>query len=359
MYEFKNALKSNKLILISLALFAAVTEVLLGIMDCRLYDGEMNYFRFSGNIVFRLVMLAVGICLAYLISGVLKFDFFPQFLAPVFTAISVICSCSGLAYAFDTNYKAYSLCSVAAVITLAFYYVSRCGDSLGHTLFYVFLITVLAVGTLDEIEVFIVLSVHILLFVYNYKNFTSNSVKAVNCVFVALAAAALVMLFICQIIDYMAMRYFEGETIFYIEKMFLTVPAFGDSEFFGEIADKRSEYNLAKIFGSYGYVIGTFTVLVIVAFVASISIKCVKQKGEMKPALIAASVILAVRSISALFINFGVITGTRSVMLLISEGHHGYFIVGLLVGLTVAASKNYFSEEELKHGNYILYSALL
>lgn len=359
MYEFKNALKSNRFVLISLGVFFAASEILLGIINFREYGGDLSCFRFTGNIVLRLFMLVVGICLAYIVSYTLEFDFFPQFLAPAFTVISVLCSYSGLGYAIDTNQKNYMFCSVAALISLALYYISRCSDSLLHTLFYILQTTVLALGTFDEIEIFIVLSAHILLFIYNRKNFSVKSVKIVNYIFTALAVAALVACFVRQMNDYIGMRYFEGETIFYIEKMLFYSPLFGKSEFYYDIIDKRAEYNLAKIFGSYGYVVGTATVLIIAAFVAGICYKCIKNKGKMKPALIAVSTIFVVRCTAALFVNFGVITGTSSCMPLLSQGSFGYFIVGLLAGITIAASRNNFSQEDFENGKYILYSAVL
>lgn len=359
MYEFKNALKSNRLILICLGLYAVTAEVLLGIMNCSNSDSDINYFSFSVNIIFKLIMPVIGICLAYVLTGMLDFDFVPQFLAPVFTVISILCNYSGIGYAINSNYKTYSLCSIAAILCLAFYYVNRCGDSLIHTLFYIILTTTLAIGTFDQIEVFTVLSVHIMLFVFNCKNYKSKAISTVNYIYVSLAAAVLIILFIYQITDYIAMRYYEGKTIFYIERMLLTAPALGESEFFHEIMEERSEYNPAKIFGFYGYIIGTAAMLIISAFVASVCIKAQKSKSRIKPVLIAVAVIIAVESIAALFINFGVITGISSSIPLLSEGYLGYFKTGFLVGLVIASAKNRFLQEDFEDGRYILFSPIL
>lgn len=345
MKTLKQICKKNWYIIATTLLLFVSSEVLVGVM---VYDQQyftLNPFDSYVSIaVLRIFLLFAGFLISYFCAGILKKKYSPLILS-VLMLLAVIYRENDLNLLF--NY--YSICFVAAVLSLAFYYVNYCTDSIKHTLLYIAVTTVLWGMLFFEIEFFVIVSVNVFLFITNQKSISQKSVKAVNWIFAGVSSAFLILESVVSMISHMEYRhnrnghleigYTESDTIPLLEKMMITSKEFGVSEYFSEFADERYVYNLAKIFGYYGCYAGTAMIIMVVAFAASIIISCCKKQDKMKSVCGAAAIMLVVRTLAALFINFGIISTMDSHLPFIALCTCGCLNVGLIIGFLFAADK--------------------
>lgn len=353
MKTFKQICKKNWYIIASALFLFVYSEVLLGIMtsDSRYFKPEASSFDIE-IMILKVVILIIGVLITYLLTGILK----AKFSLPIVTGLAV------LAYIFRENelnlLLNYTLiCFVAAMLCMAFYYVNYCTDSIIHTLIYIAVSVVLWGTMFFGIEIFIVLSTNIFLFIANQKSVSRKSVRAANLIFTAVSATMFVLTFFARIVNHMDYRhdrsgyleigYTESDLIPLLEKMMISSNTFGASEYFGEFANERYVYNLAKIFGYYGYYIGIATIMLVAFFTVCILIGCYKKQDKIKSVCGAAAIMLTVRTLSALFINLGIISIVDSHFPFVTLSPCCYMNIGLIIGFMLAADK----ENLLKRNN--------
>ena len=336
--------KNGYIIAITLFLFVS-SEVLVGVM---VYDQQ--YFTLNPFIsyisiaVLRVFLLFAGFLLSYFCAGILKKKYSSLILSALML-LAVIFRDND----FNLILNYYSICFVAVTLSLAFYYVNYCTDSIKHTLIYIAVTTALLGMLFFEIEFFVIISVNIFLFIANQKSIGQKSVKVVNWIFAGISSAFFILESVVSMISHMEYRhnrngyleigYTESDTIPLLEKMMITSKEFGASEYFSEFADERYVYNLAKIFGYYGCYAGTAMIIMVVAFVVSIIIGCCKKQDKMKSVCGAAAIMLIVRTVAALFINFGIISTMDSHLPFIALCTCGCINIGLIVGFVFVADK--------------------
>lgn len=345
MKTLKQICRKNRYIIASALLLFVCSEVLVGVM---VYDQQYftlkPYNSYVSIAVLRVLLLFAGFLISYFCAGILKEKYSPLILS-VLMLLAVIYRENDLNLLF--NY--YSICFVAVTLSLAFYYVNYCTDSIKHTLIYIAVTTALWGMLFFEIELFVIVAVNIFLFITNQKSISQKSVKAVNWIFAGVSSVFLILESVVSMISHMEYRhnrnghleigYTESDTIPLLEKMMITSKEFGVSEYFSEFADERYVYNLAKIFGYYGYYAGVAMIIVVVAFAASIIIGCCKKLDKMKSVCGAAAIMLVVRTAAALFINFGIISTMDSHLPFIALCTCGCINVGLIIGFLFAADK--------------------
>ncbi|MBQ4059499.1 MAG: hypothetical protein IJD40_11280 [Lachnospiraceae bacterium] len=345
MKTFKQICKKNWYIIASTLFLFVSSEVLVGVM---VYDQQYfilkPYDSYVSIAVLRVLLLFAGFLISYFCAGILKKKYSPLILSALML-LAVIYRENDLNLLF--NY--YSICFVAVMLSLAFYYVNYCTDSIKHTLLYIAATITLWGMLFYEIEFFVIVAVNVFLFITNQKSISQKSVKAVNLIFTGISLVFLILKSVMHMISHMEYRhnrnghleigYTESETIPLLEKMMITSEDFGTSEFFGEFADERYVYNLAKIFGYYGYYAGVAMVIMVVAFAASVLVGCCKKQDKVKSVCGAAAIMLVVRTIAALFINFGIISTIDSHLPFISICACGCLNAGLIIGFLFAADK--------------------
>lgn len=348
---FRQICKKNWYIIASTLLLFVCSEVLVGVM---VYDQQYftlkPYDSYVSIAVLRIFLLFAGFLISYFCAGVLKKKYSPLILSALML-LAVIYRENDLNLLF--NY--YSICFVAVMLSLAFYYVNYCTDSIKHTLIYIAVTTALWGMLFFEIEFFVIVAVNIFLFIANQKSISQKSVKAVNWIFAGISSAFFILKSVMHMISHMEYRhnrnghleigYTESDTIPLLEKMMITSKEFGVSEYFSEFADERYVYNLAKIFGYYGCFAGIATVIMVAVFAASIIIGCCKKQDKMKSVCGAAAIMLVVRTVAALFINFGIISTMDSHLPFIALCTCGCINVGLIIGFLFAADKEMVTKE--------------
>lgn len=351
MKTLKQICKKNWYIIASTLLLFVSSEVLVGVM---VYDQQYftlkPYDSYVSIAVLRVFLLFAGFLISYFCAGILKKKYSPLVLSALML-LAVIYRENDLNLLF--NY--YSICFVAVTLSLTFYYVNYCTDSIKHTLLYIAVTIVLWGMLFFEIEFFVIVAVNIFLFIANQKSISQKSVKAVNWIFAGVSSAFLILKSVMCMLDHLEYKHYgdnyheigytENEIMPILEKMLITSKDFGASEYFGEFADERLVYNLAKIFGYYGYYAGTAMIIMVVAFVASILIGCCKKQDKMKSVCGAAAIMLVVRTVAALFINFGIISSVDSHLPFIALCTCGCLNAGLIIGFLFAADKEMITKE--------------
>lgn len=327
MKTVKSIVKNNSFIIISTFLLVIAAEIFTGIMRYNLHSAEFETADFCGDILFRIFSLFAGVVSACFFCGLANNGFSGVF-AAITTVFTAVASISESGYHYD---KCYNICFILALLSLSFYYVNKCLDSLKHTVCYYVLMSVLAAATADKIEFFMVLTVVILMFASNRQLIGIKQVLLVNgiCMIAAVIASA------CAVVDrmdaYLGIVYIEGSVI-HPERVLLSDKPFGTAMYFNEIANAPSMYNLTKIFGYFGFVAGTVMCIVIALFVASIFMKCFSSRAWTTCAAFVAVSVISIRCFAGFLESFSIITGSYSGVPVLSEGSCGYFVVGILLG---------------------------
>ena len=343
-FKDTKVLKDNWYVIVATVILIVSSEVFCGIMDYERICSDGGMFRFFGNIILRFTFLIAGTLLAYFFGAILNTDI-AGISAGLFTILTVLSSDSVLGYMFIRNYNCYSISIVLAMISLAFYYLHNCTDSLLHTLLYFLMNTVLAVVTAGEIEFFIVLFVVVFMFTSKWMLIKSDSARIVNYICITIAVIALICMLVEKMFNYLSISYIEG-TVYHPESILLSAEMFGKSGFYEEFADAPSVYILTKIFGYYGRLTGTAMCVIIGLFVACIFMKCVNCSGFVKPADLVTSMVMGIRCIAGFFQNFSVISGYEIRIPILSEGIWGHLITGILLGYIFASRQRLFGMQD-------------
>ncbi len=333
MKVFKEICKSNWYVIATTFLLVLSTEVFCGIINYNSICSDKGVFHFYGNIFLRFTFLIGGVLLAYFFGGILNHEC-SGVLALLFTVFTMINSNSILWYVSGHN-DSYTIFVVLAMISLVYYYVNTCTDSLSHTIFYYFMVTALAIASIDKIEFFIILLVTVLVFATKWMLVISKSVIVVNYICIIAAVFALAYMLVEQMDAYLGILYVEGAR-FHPEAVILTAKTFGEAECFEEIANVTYIYVLTNIIGHFGKIIGIVMCAIIMLFVVSILVKCLSFSNLVKPADIVVAMMISVKCLAGIFENFAIISGMYVRIPILADNRVGYFVVGLLLGFMLA-----------------------
>lgn len=358
MRTFRQVCRKNWYIIASTLLLAVFSEVLCGIM---IYDRQ--YFN-PENVSFYIGMTAISTLISFagMVFVYFSFEIFRMKYASLIATVLTVCVTLFKEEELNLLLNYDLLCFVAAMLSLAFYYVNYCKDSVVHTVLYITEISVLSYIMLDEIELYIVMLIHIFLVITNNNTIKRKLIKVINWIFTGFVTFMLTMHFVYCLTDQIRYRYIDGynaegsdelgyyakNTILLLEKMMMSAERSSASEFFGEFANESFAYNLAKIFGYYGYEIGAIAVLLIFILLASVLIGCSKKQEKMKPAAAVAATILTIRTVSAFLINFGFISILELHMPILTVCPCSALVVGMSLGIIFAADKE---ETDLKEND--------
>lgn len=338
MKSLKQSCKNNWYVIAATLLTVVCSEVLIGIMKCNSFPESFDLPEFSGNSVLKVAVLVGGVILSFVITAMFSSKFSGIF-AMICTVNTVLFSCS----VFDS--EGWFYCSLfAAVIMLMFYYKNACIYSAGHTVFYYILLTALTVtiAIQDMIEIFVILITAVVIFAVNRNEISSKSALVINYVFSVLAIIAVICLFVEGMDSYFGVKFVEGDS-YHPELLFLTTKPFGEAEYYPYMMEESSIYNLAKIFGYYGYVAGTAMCVVITFFALSFFVKCFGSNKNPCPTKILAAMMISVRCIAGFFENFS-LSGSMYVRIpVLSDGIAGYLLVGIMLGFMLMSDEIMYS----------------
>ena len=345
MSTFRQVCRKNWYIIAFTLLLAVTSGILCGIMVCdEQYFSSDMFSSVIGLMLSDVVLLIAAFFITYFFADVLKKKY-----SPLITFALVI-----LAFIFRENdlntvFNYYTICFIAVILSLTFYYVNFCVNSVLHTAFYVAMITVMSALVFYDVEFYIIASVNAFLFLTNYRSVNKKTVKIINLIFTVALSLLFLLMLVIRITEYGDSISADTEIISELEmfkavsalkKMFATTETFGTSEFFGEFANKSFTYNLAKIFGYYGCVAGIVMVILFVVFMVSFLIGCRKNK----PAHGVAAIVIIVSTVTAMVINFGCYTVAQSYIPFLSLLPGEYLKVGLVTGIIFASDKAQFKE---------------
>ncbi|MBR3975728.1 MAG: hypothetical protein IKJ88_07715 [Clostridia bacterium] len=342
MKTVKKLYKQNKLVVISTILTVLCSEILCAVMNVLHYNVEWSSLW---NSVLRIAMLSVAVFIAYKSGKYLsKYCLTLNFL--IFPIFSVLSCSSGPFQLIYTDYHFYALYSLFGLIFLVAYYVEKCIDSVKCSLLYFFIGAVYVIGTYDEMEAFIALSMQLFLFVYVYGKIKSKTVKFIHMVIGFGSLFTLISLAVCNLGAYADIKFLEGSSMIrLLEALPESFKALGKSELIDDFQRSVTDYNPARIFAFYGYVVGGLMFAIITVFIVSVSIKAIENKSKMKPLAFVAAAVFSVQFFASIFLNCGVICGIEVSMPFISDDSVGYFMNGILLGLIFADSNTKCIEE--------------
>ncbi|MBQ3137210.1 MAG: hypothetical protein IJB74_07005 [Clostridia bacterium] len=350
METVKKVYSQNKFIVISFLFALICSEILCTVMDVKFYYAVRSS---AVSILLRIAVLSACIFVAYKVGRYLSKEMLT--FNTVLYALTAVLGCrSGPFHLLMVDYGFYYFFSFFALIFLSLYYTEKSTDSIGASLLYFFLGTVFVTGTYDEPEGFIALSMQLLLFVHVFGKIKKKAVRIIHIILSFGSLFALLALAAANVVSYAEIRFLEGSSIIkMLRTLSETVKPFGKAEIMSKFPGGNIDYNLARIFGFYGYVIGTVMLLIITVFVISIFMKAFEHKSKMKPLILLAAAVFSVRYFASIFINSGVVCGLDVTMPFICDGSWGYFVMGILLGLIFAADGNGFEEENEKEYEYL------
>ena len=331
-YVFKN----NWYVIASAFLLFFCSEILMGIMKYNTGFDDFYLYPYLGKLALRFVALVGGMCFACFAGGIFnhKAAGIMAFFSTCFTVIF-----SGVPFNEPVDYVWYRIGFIVALLSLSFYFINSCINSTVHTILYYVMIAALAVVSVDENEFFIVLITAIVIFATKRMIVMPKAALAINYICSILAIIALVSALVSEMDDYLGILYVEGSSA-HPEAVLLTTQPFKTSQFFGEISDASSVYNLAKIFGYYGSAVGKVMCIIIAMFAVSAFVKCFDASGFARSGDIVATIAIAVKCAAGFFENFAINTASYSRIPILCDRIEGYLIVGILVGMLVSPREN-------------------
>ena len=345
METIKKIYSQNKFVVISTILTVLCSEILCTVMNILHYNAE--WFSL-GNIVLRIAILSGAVYIAYkggeyLSRYCLTFNFL------LYTFIAVLGCRSGPFYLLPAGFGFYEFFSLFALIFLALYYTENCVDSVKCSALYFFIGAIYVIGTYDEMEAFIALSMQLFLFVYVYGKIKNNTVKFIHTVIAFGSLFTLISLAVYSLVAYADIKFLEGSSMIRLmEALPETFKAFGKSELMNEFQRAVIDYSPARIFAFYGYVIGWLMLLIVTVFIVSIFVKALENKSKIKPLMLVAVAVFSVQYFASVFVNCGVLCGIDVNMPFVSDGSVGYLLNGFLLGLIFAGSNADYNEEKDK-----------
>ena len=346
MHLIKKIYSKNKFIVISAVLAIVCCETLCHIMNIRFYNMEWTTV---GNTLLRLAVMFVCMFISYN-GGRYISKYMLTFNLVAYTLFGVLSCRSGPFYLLTVDYAFYDFFSFLALIFFALYYTEKCADSVKCSLLYFVIGAIYVIGTYDEPEAFIALSMHLFLFVYLYGKLKSKAVRIVHIIFSCASLATLVFLSVANFVAYAEVRFIEGSTTMRnLYTLYETVKPFGTAEIMSELQRPYTDLNLAKVCGFFGYIIGGLILLIIATFIVAVCVKALKSKSEMKPMIFVAAAVFLVRYFASVFFNSGIMCGIDVSMPFLCDGSSGYFVIGTLLGLIFATDTDDYGEEDIEY----------
>ncbi len=345
MKTVKNVYKQNKLITISTILTVLCTEILCTVMNILNYNAEWSAV---GNAVLRIAVMLAGIYVAYK-GGRYLSRYWLTFNFLIYTLLAVLGCRSGPFYLLSAGFVFYEFFSFFALIFLALYYTEKCIGSVKCSVLYFFIGAIYVIGTYDEKEAFIALSMQLFLFVYVYGKIKNRTVKFIHTVIGFGSLFTLISLAVYNLVAYADVKFLEGSSMIrLLEALPETFKAFGKSELMNEFQRAVIDYTPARIFAFYGYVVGGLMLLIVTVFIVSIFVKAIENKSQMRPLMLVAAAVFSAQFFASVFVNCGVLCGIDVNMPFISDGSVGYLLNGILLGLIFADSNTDYDEEDEK-----------
>ncbi len=336
MNALKQSCKNNWYIIAVTFLLAVCTAVLTGIMEHNSFPESFDLLEFAGKSVLKIAVLVGGVLLSFVTVLILDNKISVVY-ATMFTALTALYSDLFLGINRTDDQFYFSL--FAAVISLVFYYENACLESTGHTVFYYVLLTALSVSAAvsDEIEIFVILLTAVIMFAANREVIKPKSALVINYIFSVLAVIALVCLLVEEMDSYFGIKFVEGDT-YHPEVLFLTTKPFGESEYYPYMMGESSLYNLAKIFGYFGYVAGTAMCVLITFFALGFFGKCFGNGEKSRSVRVLATITVTVRCIAGFFENFSIISTMDVRIPILSDDIAGYLLVGIMLGFMLVSN---------------------
>ncbi len=342
MKTIKKIYSQNKFVVISTVLTVLCSEILCTVMNIIHYNVEWSSL---GNIVLRIAVLSGAVFIAYK-SGQYLSRYCLTFNFLIFPILAVLSCRSGPFQLIYADFPFYELYSLFGLIFLAVYYVEKCIDSVKCSLLFFFIGAIYVIGTYDEMEAFIALSMQLFLFVYVYGKISNKTVKIIHTVIAFGSLFTLISLAVYNLVAYADVKFLEGSSMIrLLEALPETFKAFGKSELMDEFQRAVIDYSPARIFAFYGYVIGGLMLLIVTVFIVSIFVKALENKSKMKPLMLVAAAVFLVQYFASVFVNCGVLCGIDVNMPFISDGSVGYLLNGILLGLIFTHSNTEYTEE--------------
>ncbi len=335
MNTLKDIFKINWYVIATTLMLAVCSEVLCGIMNYNLNPDGIYVRQFLSDLCFKGVALVGGVVFCYFLGGLLNHEasgiiaIINMFLTVVF---------SGIIFYGTQNYNIYRICLIISLLSLSFYYINKCLDSVMHTVFYYVMMTALAFFSTEEIEFFIVLTVAVVTFATKRIIVRSTFSLILNYVWSVLAVIAMICMLVEKMDNYLGILYIEGPR-YHSEAALLSLEPFATAKYFSQIASAPSVYNLTKIFGYFGKCAGIAVCVVMALFTVSVFIKCFHTSGFPRSVDIVAAIAIAVRCFAGFFENFTIVSGLQVRIPIVSDDITGYLIIGILLGMMFAPRK--------------------
>lgn len=340
---FRQVCRKNWYIIASTLLLVVASGFLCGIM---IYDKQYfspDMFSVSiGLMAVDVALLIAAFFITYFFADVLKKKYFLLITFALVIPASI--------FRESVLNDVFSYCTfffIVTILSLTFYYVNFCVNSILHTVLYIAMITVMSAVMYYDVEFYIIALVNVFLFLTNYHSVNKKTVRIINLIFTVALSLLFLITLVIRIRDYsdsisadteIISEYEKFKDVSALKKMLAAIEAFGTSEFFGEFANKSFTYNLAKISGYYGYVAGAAVAILFVVFMVSFLIGCRKNK----PAHGVAAIVIIVSTVTAMVINFGCYTVAQSYIPFLSLFPGEYLKVGLVTGIIFASDKAKF-----------------
>ena len=339
METVKKVYRQNKLIVISAVMLVLCSEIL-----CTILKRNSEGVSFI-DIAVRLICLAVSTVAAYRFGGTSGGRNLPVLCAAL-ALITVWTAYSGLITIFGVSIYLFPVCAFICVCFLSEYYVKYCTNSLLHSLIYIALGVLMFYNASGDAEAYFITVLQIALFIRFYNRITDKRLKIINIIYTVISAVINSILIVSGIYNYINYRYEEGQNAGLIENVIKTLRPFGKSEGFEDIADLSRTYNLIRISGYFGYVVGIMVFVLLTVFVLSVFFKVLKRKGSIIPVIFAAVSTLGVNYVAGIFVNSGIVLGNLNVDIpVLSGSKYGYIIVGILLGMIFALDSGSSTEK--------------
>lgn len=344
MSTFRQVCRKNWYIIASTLLLVVTSEILCILMIYnKQYFSPDTFSNCIGIIFFDVALLFAGFLITYFCLDIFKNKY-----SLIVTFTLIILSFMFRDGEWNLVFNYCSLCLVAVMLSLNFYYVDYCTVSALHTVVYYAISFVLMLLMFYELGFYTVVLINIFLFASHYRLMNKKSVKWVNLIFTGIFSVLLITTFVMRAISNTVLPDYseiisEHEKIKAFEtmrKMLTTTETFGTSEFFSEFVNESYGYNLTKIFGYYGWVPGVTVVILFVVFMASLLFSYRKDK----PVNGTVSILITITIIASIATNLGSYTVVDLYIPFVSLFPEGFLNAGLVLGVIFASDKVDFNE---------------
>ncbi len=345
MTEFKKICKKNWYIIVSVMMLDICTEIFMIIINCPLEVQDTGPACIFGEMALRTVCLVASASGAYFLAHRLNNKHA--------LGITLIAIFSFLFYSDYTineyipvGYGFLVICFTVALISISFYYVNRCKDSIKNTIRYFIVFAVFALFAYLGAEFYAIIAVHFFLLAISFESFTKPSIKILNLCCAVILAVIFVLVLRVQIAeDFRDFRNLEHRD-YIINEMIDSVKPFGKADNIESVMTLEEQFNIIKIFGIYGYVAGILMILLLINFVVSIVVGARKKQGKMKLTANVAAINFVMMVIASVLENLGIVIFPDSHMPIVSLCNCGHTVTGLVIGLVFAADREVIKAEK-------------